>query len=164
MRMMLLATAGLMLAGCTPETAAEPQSAPAPEAAAAAPRHSPEYLELQQRYAAAPAPTITSISPTPGVPRSLHIKGTAPAIWFVERQFPIALADRSGKVLHAFSTRVIEELPDLDKPVRWEVDLAYAEGETPALLILEADQAGEYGDEGGPPTPVFRLPLAVTPR
>lgn len=157
MRIMLLATAALTLAACTPP-AEEKQPAAAP-AAEPAVQHSPEYLELQKAYADAPPPTLTSVTPTPGVPRSLHITGTAPAIWFTENQFPIALADSSGKVLHAFSTRVIGEEPDLAKPVPWEVDLHYAEGETPAMVIVEADQAGEYGDEGGPPTPVFRLPL-----
>jgi hypothetical protein len=157
MRMMLLATAALALTACTPPVEETPSASTT--ATEPAPGHSPEYLDLQRRYADAAPPTLTSVTPTPGVPRSLHITGTAPALWFVERQFPIALADRSGEVLQAFSTRVIEEAPDLDRPVSWEVDLSYAEGETPAMVILEADQAGEYGDEGGPPPPVFRLPL-----
>jgi len=164
MRMMLLATAAVMLAGCTPEPADKAELAPAAAAAAVAGQHSADYLQMEKAYADAPAPTITSITPTPGVARSLHITGTAPAMWFMERQFPISLADRSGKVLDAFSTRPIEEEPDLSQPVAWQVDLAYAEGEAPALLILTADQNGEWGDEGPPPPPEFRLPLAVTPR
>lgn len=163
MRMTLLAAAAL-LTGCSPDPTEGPRRASDPAAGVAAPRHSPEYLEMQQLYAAAPAPTITAITPTPGAVRSLHITGTAPAVWFVENQFPIALADRSGKILDEISTRVVGDEPDLDQPVPWDVDLSYAEGETPALLILTADQAGEFGDEGGPPPPEFRLPLAVTPR
>lgn len=165
MRMMLPAAAALMLAACSPPPAAGPQPMSPPETAAAAPQHSPDYLTLEKAYADAPAPTITAITPTPGVARSLHITGTAPAIWFIENQFPITLADRSGKVLHAFSTRPIEEEPDLSQPVAWQVDLAYAEGETPALLILTADQDGGGWDYEDPPAPPeFRLPLAVTPR
>lgn len=164
MRMMLLATAALMLTGCTPEPAAEPQSAPAPEAAAAASQHSAEYLAMQKAYADAGTPTITAITPTPGVARSLHVTGTAPAIWFIENQFPISLADSAGKVLITAPTRVVGDEPDFEKPVPWEVNLAYGEGETPAQLILIADQEGDFGDEGPPPPTELRVPLPLMAR
>lgn len=91
----------------------------------------------------------------------LRVTGTAPAVWFVENQFPASVsnADGVGAAMAAYGS------PDYDhpdNPVEWGVDLRFDVADLPAVLSIRADQ--EFEMDEVPPAPEFTFPVVLTPQ
>ncbi|MBJ7485633.1 hypothetical protein [Brevundimonas sp.] len=139
-----------------------PQSTQTPEETA---MYAADYRDLAAAYATAPKPVIVSVE----VDRRrdvVRVTGTAPAIWFSENQFPIALEDAKGDGIGDFLAHAPHNFGD-DENESWAfaVNISIKPGATPATVIVSADEvAGEWGDVGPPPTPTFRFAIPAETR
>jgi len=123
-----------------------------------------EYRDLAAAYAAAPRPVIVSVDIDRGR-NVVRITGTAPAIWFTENQFPIALEDDKGDGIGDFLAHAPHTFGD-EENESWAfaANVHIRPGTTPATVIVSADLAGEWGDAGPPPTPTVRFAIPAEPR
>lgn len=135
MRIVLIMSAALTFAACSPPASTTPEPAPVVEAA----------IEL-----------ATVSTPTSGatVASPLRVSGVAPANWFFENQFPVRLLDANGAEIASAPAHPRVSWTD-PGPKEYDAELTFT-ATGPATLVLEEDMPGE----GNEPRQV-RIPVVL---
>ncbi len=135
MRVILIMSAALAFAACSPPASTTPEPAPVVEAA----------IELATVSTPTSGATVTS---------PLRVSGVAPANWFFENQFPVRLLDANGDEIASAPAHPRVSWTD-PGPKDYDAELTFT-ATGPATLVLEEDMPGE----GNEPRQV-RIPVVL---